>query len=447
MTQQPTKQPWTIAAAAIAAGMAFIDTTALTVALPALRESLHASDSELLWIHNAYAVTLAALLLLSGSLGDRYGIRRVFLFGIASFGLSSIACGFAPSAPALIALRGLQGVSAALMIPGSLAMIARATPGHALGRAVGIWSTFTLIATALGPVLGGLLVQNGLWRGVFFINAPLAAAAFLITLKRTSADPPSPPLRPALDWPGALLLIIGLASLSFALIHRSLLFASGTVSFLLFYFREKSTSNPLLPMALLRSRPLLAASLISLLIYSAWAGFTYLLPTYLIETLHFAPATAGLLQIPTLLLLAIVSPIAGKLLDRHGPRLTLALGTFLCALGFALLLWPGFIDYPYTIIAPLLLLGLGLGFCAAPLSATIINSIPAQHHGLAAGINSTAARIASALGVALLGSLAYQDHNLDFSVLGASATILCLLAVPVTLAFTPRKKSTPTTES
>jgi EmrB/QacA subfamily drug resistance transporter len=440
LTDQPTKHPWTIAAAAIAAGMAFIDTTALTVALPALRESLHASDSALLWIHNAYAVTLAALLLLSGSLGDRYGIRRVFLFGIASFGLSSIACGFAPSAPALIALRGLQGVSAALMIPGSLAMIARATPGHSLGRAVGIWSTFTLIATALGPVLGGILVQNGLWRGVFFINAPLAAAAFLITLKRTPADPPSPHLRPALDWPGALLLTIGLASLSFALIHRSLLFASGAVTFFIFYFREKSTPNPLLPTALLRSRPLFAATLISLLIYSAWAGFTYLLPTYLIETLQFAPATAGLLQIPTLLLLAIVSPIAGKLLDRHGPRPTLALGAFLCALGFAPLLWPGFVDHPNTIIAPLLLLGLGLGFCAAPLSATIITSVPPQHHGLAAGINSTAARIASALGVALLGSLAYQDHQLDFSVLAASAAILCLLAVPVTLAFPLSKK-------
>lgn len=427
--------------------MAFIDTTALTVALPALRENLHASDSDLLWIHNAYAVTLASLLLLSGSLGDRYGIRRTFLFGIASFGISSIACGFAPSASMLIALRAVQGVSAALMIPGSLAMIARVTPGHSLGRAIGIWSAFTLIATALGPVIGGMLVQNNLWRGVFFINIPLSVIAFIITFKRTHTDPTLANQRHPIDWPGALLLTIGLASLSYALIDRSLIFACGTLTFLLFYLREKSASHPILPPALMRSRSLLAAILISLLVYSAWAGFTYLLPSYLIESLRLSPTNAGLLQIPTLFVLAVISPIAGKLLDRYGPRPTLSLGTFLCALGFSALLWPGFIDFPYAIIAPLLILGLGLGFCAAPLSATIVNNVPAEHHGLAAGINSTAARIASALGVALLGSLAYQAHDLNFSTLAASAVILCLIAIPVTLVFPPKKKSSSIQES
>lgn len=435
MTGTRTKFPWTIVAAAIAAGMAFIDTTALTVALPALRENLRASDSDLLWIHNAYAVTLASLLLLSGSLGDRYGIRRTFLWGIASFGISSIACGLAPNASLLIALRALQGVSAALMIPGSLAMIARVTPGHSLGRAIGLWSAFTLLATALGPVVGGILVQNNLWRGVFFINLPLSVIAGIIIFKCTPADPTLPAQRHPIDWPGALLLIIGLASLSYALIDRSLLFACGTLAFLLLYLREKSVSQPLLPLALLRSRPLLAALLISLLIYAAWAGFTYLLPSYLMETLRFSPTNAGLLQIPTLVALAIISPVAGKLLDRYGPRPTLSLGSFLCALGFAVLLWPGFIDFPYAIIAPLLILGLGLGFCAAPISATIVSNVPAEHHGLAAGLNSTAARIASALGVALLGSLAYHEQNLDFSTLAASAVILCLIAIPATLVF------------
>jgi EmrB/QacA subfamily drug resistance transporter len=447
LTETRTPFPWTIIAAAIAAGMAFIDTTALTVALPALRENLHACDSDLLWIHNAYAVTLASLLLLSGSLGDRYGIRRTFLWGIASFGISSIACGLAPNAYLLIALRALQGVSAALMIPGSLAMIARVTPGHSLGRAIGLWSAFTLMATALGPYIGGILVQHHLWRGVFFINIPLSVIAGMITLKRTPADPAPPVQRHPIDWPGALLLIIGLASLSYALIDRSLLFASGTLTFLVFYLREKSTSHPLLPLALLRSRPLLAALLISLVIYAAWAGFTYLLPSYLIENLRFSPTNAGLLQIPTLVVLAIVSPIAGKLLDRYGPRPTLALGSFLCALGFAALLWPGFIDFPYAIIAPLLILGLGLGFCAAPLSATIVSNVPTVHHGLAAGLNSTAARIASALGVALLGSLAYQEQVLHFSTLAASAVILCLIAIPVTLVFPTKKTSTTLEES
>ncbi len=424
--------------------MAFIDTTALTVALPALRDSLNASDSDLLWIHNAYAVALASLLLLSGSLGDRYGIRRVFLFGIACFGISSLACGLAPTPAALIALRTIQGISAALMIPGSLAMIARVTPGHSLGRAVGIWSAFTLIATALGPVIGGMLVQNNLWRGVFFINIPLAIVSWLITLTRTPADPETSTHRLPLDWQGALFLTIGLASLSYALIGRSLIFAVGSISFLFLYYREKSASNPLLPPRLLRSRSLLAAVLISLLVYAAWAGFTYLLPSYMMETLKFSPSKSGLMQLPTLVTLVIISPLAGKLLDTRGPRLTLSIGTFFCAVGFTTLLWHGYSAHPYAVLIPLIILGLGLGFCAAPLSATIVATLSEEHHGLAAGINSTAARIASTLGVALLGSLAYRNQDLNFSTLAGSAAVLCLIAIPITLVFPPKQKSSKT---
>ncbi len=429
-------RPFTIAAAAIAAGMAFIDTTALTVALPALRASLSTSDSALLWIHNAYAIPLAALLLLGGSLGDRYGTRRVFLFGIASFGLASIACGLAPNVTVLIVFRALQGMAAALMIPGSLAMIARVTPGHSLGRAIGIWSIFTLIATALGPVVGGLLVQQGFWRGVFFINVPLAIAALIITATRTAVDTKKDRSPPPLDFFGALLLVGGLACLSIALIDQPSLLVATAVVFTLFIFQQRTTAHPLLPRAVFRSRSLVLATLISLLVYSAWAGFTYLLPSYLIEVLHFTPATAGLLQLPSIILLAACSPIAGKLLDRRGPRLPLTLGTLFSSAGFATLLWPGFEQHPIAILLPLLLLGVGLGFCAAPLSATILSSVPSRHHGLAAGINSTAARVASALGVALLGSLAYRQHNLDFPALAASAAALCLLATPVALSFT-----------
>ncbi len=433
---------WTLAVAAVAAGMAFIDTTALTVALPALRASLSASDSALLWIHNAYAVPLAALLLIGGALGDRFGVRRVFLVGIAAFGLSSTACGFAPNTASLIALRTIQGIAAALMIPGSLSMIARATPGASLGRALGLWSTFTLVATALGPVLGGLLVQHGLWRGVFLINAPLAAAAFTLTLARTAPDPPLPQHRPALDWPGALLLGLGLTALSSALIDRPAFLAAALPAFGFFILRERGTPHPLLPPALFRSRPLVLATLISLLIYAAWGGFTYLLPTFLMGTLGFAPSTAGLLQLPTLVVLAVLSPFAGNLLDRRGPRLPLALGSSVSAIGFSLLLWPGFIVYPHAILIPLVVLGAGLGFCAAPLSATILRHVPPTHHGLAAGLNSTAARLAGALGVALLGALASRQPIPDFSALALAAALLCLLALLLALSFaSPSKDS------
>lgn len=432
-------RPLTIAAAAIAAGMAFIDTTALTVALPALRSSLSASDAALLWIHNAYAIPLAALLLLGGSLGDRYGTRRIFAFGIASFGLASMACGLAPNVAVLIAFRVIQGMAAALMIPGSLAMIARVTPGHSLGRAIGIWSVFTLIATALGPVVGGLLVQQGLWRGVFFINVPLAIAAFMITVTRTAVDPKNDRTPPPLDVLGAILLIGGLACLSIALIDQPSLLIATVFVFVVFIFQQKKSTHPLLPRVAFQSRSLILATFISLLIYSAWAGFTYLLPSYLIEVLHFTPATAGLLQLPSIVLLAALSPIAGKLLDRRGPRLPLTIGTLVSTIGFASLLWPGFEECPFMILVPLLLLGVGLGFCAAPLSATILSSLPSQHHGLAAGVNSTAARVASALGVALLGSLAYREHNLDFPALAISAAILCLLAAPLALSLTRKQ--------
>jgi EmrB/QacA subfamily drug resistance transporter len=426
-------RPWTIAAAALAAGMAFIDTTALTVALPALRQALSASDSALLWIHNAYAIPLAALLLIGGSLGDRYGIRRVFLIGIALFGFASISCGVAPNTEILIALRAVQGGAAALMIPGSLSLIARVTPGHSLGRAIGLWSTFTLIATALGPVLGGLLVQHGHWRGVFLINAPLATAAFFMTLKRIDPDPCSGTRPGSLDVLGALLLAASLASLSYALIDRPLVLIVSIVGFGLFVLRQLSTPDALLPSGLFRSRSLVIAALVSLLVYAAWGGFTYLLPTFLIESLGFDPRTAGLLQLPSIIILAALSPLAGKLLDRHGPCLPLAVGSFLSTGGFAALLWPGFPSHPSAILVPLLILGAGLGFCVAPLSATIIGNVSAAHHGLASGINSTAARIASALGVALLGSLAYRSSPPDFRSLALAASLLCLLAFPLTL--------------
>ncbi|MDX1680382.1 MAG: MFS transporter [Akkermansiaceae bacterium] len=431
---------WTIAASALAAGMAFIDTTALTVALPALREALAADETQLLWIHNAYAVTLAAFLLLCGSLGDRFGIRRVFMTGITCFGLSSIACGLAPTADSLIALRALQGLSAALMIPGSLAMIARSTPAASLGKAVGLWSAFTLIATAIGPILGGALVQAGWWRGVFFINVPLALVALWITFVRSAADPKNEHSR-TIDWIASLLLVLGLASLSYALIERSWVVALGTLAFGLFYLREKAATKPMLPPEALRSRKLQTAILLSLLIHSSWAGFTYLLPTHLIEARDFSPAAAGLVQIPTLIMVVVFSPIAGKWLDRLGPRPVLATGAAICALGFASLLWSGWASQALLIVIPLSFMGIGLGFCAAPLSATIIGSVSAEHHGLAAGINSTSARIASGLGVALLGSLAFEQGQVNFATLALGAAILCALALPTTLRFASQRQT------
>ncbi len=426
-----------IAAAALATGMAFIDTTALTVALPALQADLAASPNQLLWIHNAYAVPLAALLLLGGSLGDRYGTRRIFTCGVILFAIASAACGMAPGANSLIGFRALQGIGAAFMIPGSLALIARAHPEGGLGRAIGLWSAFTVIASALGPVMGGLLAQHGMWRGVFLVNLPIAAATLFLTLTRISPDPPrTSHLKPNLI--GSLLLATSLGTLSATLISPSTIFivvsALGLAAFLIW---EKKVRLPMLPPHLFRSRQLSIAAIISLLLYAAWGGFTFLLPTHLIRELGASATQAGLLQLPAVILLAAVAPLAGRLCDRLGPRVPLLTGNLLCAFGFFL---TSKIHSLANAWLPLAVLGLGLGLCAAPLSTTILSSVTDKHHGLAAGINSTISRIAQALGVALLGALAFRPQG-GFSMLCLSAAILALLAAITTLGFTWSKKS------
>jgi len=420
-----------IAAAALAAGMAFIDTTALTVALPALQAALDASPAQLLWIHNAYAVPLAALLLPGGALGDRYGVRRTFAAGIALFALASAGCGFAPGTAPLIACRVVQGIGAALMIPGSLALVARSHPDRELGRAVGLWSAFTVVASALGPVLGGVLAQQGLWRGVFLVNLPLAAVALATTFLRVPADTTT--AATPVDLPGALSLALALGGLSAALIAPS---ATAVVLILLglgsFLARERRAAAPLLPRGLLRSRPLLLAAAVSLLLYAAWGGFSFLLPTHLIRELGLGALQAGLLQLPAVALLAVVSPFAGRALDRWGPRPPLLLGGLLCSAGFIALVPAGSVA---AVLPALVLLGLGLGCSAAPLSATILGSVPDRHRGLAAGLNSTVARVATALGVALLGGLAFRTGQ-GFQVLCLVAGGLALLAAIATLGFT-----------
>jgi EmrB/QacA subfamily drug resistance transporter len=429
---------WTIAAAAVAAALAFIDTTALTVALPALKKDLSASDTQILWIHNGYAIPLAALLLLGGALGDGHGVRRVFMLGLVMFAASSAGCGLAPSIEWLIALRVVQGMSAAVMIPGSLALIARAFPKEELGRAVGLWSAFTIVATALGPVLGGLLASQDLWRGIFFINLPAAAIAVVISALRIPRDPPASGIWP--DAVSSLLLAAGLGTLSAALIEQvPWLVPLAIVLLVVFVGRQRSSENPLVPPELYQSRTLIRATMVSLLIYAAWGGFIYLLPSFLILSLGFSPPVAGLLQLPPIILLALMSPLAGKMLDRHGPRRPLSLGAAISALGFFVLPCLGTPARPLLVVLPLGLLGVGLGLCAAPLSATIIKAVPPSRQGLAAGLNSTTVRIATAVGVALLGFVAFRAADLQFAdrfrALCIAATGLGLLASGVSLGF------------
>jgi EmrB/QacA subfamily drug resistance transporter len=412
--------------AVLATSMAFIDVTALNVALPALQVALDASAAELLWVVNAYGVPLTGLLLLAGALGDQRGRRRVFALGIGVFALASLLCGLAPSAAALVAARALQGAGSALMIPASLALIAASFPAERLGRAVGAWSACSVVAMAIGPVLGGALAERGLWRGVFFLNLPLALVALALVARvpesraPAAVSPPNEAAPPALDLAGAVLALAALASLSYACIAgpaRGLgappvagVLAAGLVALLVFLRVEARSAHPLLPLGLFRSREFAVANALTLLLYTAFHGMMLFVPLNLVQVQGYGALEAGLAQLPVLLLLVLFSPLAGRIVDRRGPRLPLVAGTALACLGFVAFhasgLSAGPSDYAARFLPAFLGLGAGLGLCMAPLSTMVLTSVGRGRFALASGVNSTLSRLAGVLAVALFGALA-----------------------------------------
>lgn len=403
--------------AVLATSMAFIDVTALNVALPALQSALDADAAELLWVINAYGVPLTGLLLFAGALADQRGRRRVFALGIVVFAFASLLCGLAPGARALIAARVLQGAGGALMIPGSLALIAATFPGERLGRAVGLWSACSVVAMAAGPVLGGALAERGLWRGVFFLNLPIALVALALVARVPESRDPTAPR--ALDLPGALLALAGLAALSWAglagperglgdpLFLTALL--AGVAALAAFLRIEARSARPLLPLALFRSRELVVASVLTLLLYAAFHGMMVFVPLNLVQVQRYDALQAGLAQLPVLLLLILLSPLAGRIFDRRGPRLLLTGGSALACLGFVGFAVSGIssgpADYVPRFLPAFLGLGAGLGLCIAPLSTMVLSSLGPGRLALASGINSTLARLAGVLAVALFGAL------------------------------------------
>jgi EmrB/QacA subfamily drug resistance transporter len=407
-----------LAAAVLASAMAFIDATALNVALPALQQALGASGAALMWIVNAYALVVAALLLVGGALGDRHGRRRTLAAGIFLFTAASLACGLAPDTGLLITARAIQGAGAALMIPGSLALLAATFEAERRGRAIGTWSAWTVIATALGPVMGGLLAHAGWWRGIFFLNVPLAITALALLRQVPESLDPKAPSR--LDFAGAVLAIAGLAALNIACLSAPdrafadpavLILLAGSFAILaIFGVVEARSAQPLLPLPLLRSRTMVRAVILTLFVYSAFHGLLLFLPLHLVQVQGYDAALAGLAQLPVMLMLVALSRWAGSLLDRQGPRLPLTLGPGVAAAGFLWLsrtgLTAGPAEFWITFLPPLVAIGTGMALTMAPLSATILAELPAEKSGLASGINSTVARLAGVLAVALLGAVA-----------------------------------------
>ena len=402
---------WVLATAVLGSGLAFLDGTVVNVALPHIGEDLDAGTSSLQWILNGYLLTLASLILLGGSLGDRHGRRKMFVLGVSLFTIASGLCALAPNVEFLIAARMLQGVGGALLTPGSLAMIeATFVPGDR-ARAIGAWSGLAGVTTALGPLLGGWLVDAVSWRAIFLINLPLGVLV-VFWANRHVPETRDPSATGKLDSMGAALAAIGLAGTTYALIEgpdkgmTAIVVAAavvGVAALAGFIVTERRSPNPMMPLGIFSSKQFSAANLVTFVVYTALGGVFFLQVSFLQITMDYSAIAAGSAALPVTALLLLLSARSGALAQRIGPRLPLTLGPIIVAAGLLLMLRisPGD-SYVSTVLPAVIVFGLGLALVVAPVTATVLAAADERHAGIASGINNAVARVGGLLAVAVL---------------------------------------------
>ncbi len=399
---------WILVVTAVGSGLVLLESTVVNIALPSLGSSLNASMSELQWTVNAFTLTLSALILVGGSLGDRFGRRRLYLVGVVWFGVASLLCGAAPNVEVLIVARALQGIGGALIVPGSLALIQDTFHPDDRNRAIGWWAGMSGVAGAAGPLLGGGIVDFAGWRWVFFVNIPLAAilAVLLIAYVPESRDRVRPP---RFDVTGALLAVTALAGMTYALTQTSggrWATAAGLaalVVFAAFLFVERRSPAPMLPLRLFTSRQFSAANLTSFLVYGALAGMFFFLPIQLQITTGFSAWTVGLALLPLPVLTLLLSPYGGDLTTRFGARVPLLVGSLICTVALVLATRIGAdASYLGDVLPVIVLTGIGVPLITPPVTAAVLSAIPDRSAGIASAVNNGVARVAGLLVVAAL---------------------------------------------